>query len=233
MATIVVVPTYNERENLAELVAGVKRHAQDCHILIVDDNSPDGTGEIADGLARQYPGSVFTIHREKKEGLGRAYVCGFKAALGMPYELVAQMDADLSHNPAHLPRLLEAAQSHDLVLGSRYIDGISVLNWDLKRLILSQMASRYVRLITGMPFGDPTGGFKCWRRATLEAIDWDRVFANGYLFQVETTYKAYRKGCSVAEVPIVFQERRAGRSKIDWGIIFEALWGVLRLRLGL
>jgi dolichol-phosphate mannosyltransferase len=233
MATIVVVPTYNERENLAELVAGVQRHAKDCHVLIVDDNSPDGTGEVADALASQYPGSVFAIHREKKEGLGRAYVCGFKAALGMQYEFIAQMDADLSHKPEHLPRLLEAAQSYDLVLGSRYIDGISVLNWDLKRLILSQMASRYVRLITGMPFGDPTGGFKCWRRATLEAIDWDRVFANGYLFQVETTYKAYRKGCSVAEVPIVFQERRKGRSKIDWGIIFEALWGVLRLRLGL
>lgn len=232
MAAIVVVPTYNERQNLAELLAGIQRYAKDCHVLIVDDDSPDGTGDLADALRNQYPGSVFVIHREKKEGLGRAYVCGFKAALSMPYEFIAQMDADLSHDPEHLPRLLEAARSHDLVLGSRYINGISVLNWDLKRLILSKMASRYVRLVTGMPFGDPTGGFKCWRRTTLEAIDLDRVFAEGYLFQVETTYKAFLKGHSVAEVPIVFRERKAGLSKINWAIIFEALWGVLRLRLG-
>jgi dolichol-phosphate mannosyltransferase len=233
MAAIVVVPTYNECQNLAELVAGIQRHAKDCHVLIVDDNSPDGTGYIADALRSQYPESVFVIHREKKEGLGRAYVCGFKAAMAMPYEFIVQMDADLSHDPEHVPRLLDAIRTHDLVLGSRYIDGISVLNWDLKRLILSTMASRYVRFITGMPFGDPTGGFKCWRRNTLEAIDWDRIFANGYLFQVEATYKAFRKGCSITEVPIVFRERKAGLSKIDWAIVFEALWGVLRLRMGL
>jgi dolichol-phosphate mannosyltransferase len=233
MAAIVVVPTYNERQNLVDLVAGVRRHAPDCHILIVDDSSPDGTGDVADALHNEYPGSVFVLHRAKKEGLGRAYVAGFQAALGMQYEFIAQMDADLSHDPGHLPQLLDAAGGCDLVLGSRYINGISVLNWDLKRLILSQMASRYVRIVTGMPFTDPTGGFKCWRRSTLEAIGLDRVFANGYIFQVETTYKAFRNGSRVVEVPIVFRERRAGLSKIHLGIIFEALWGVLRLRTGL
>jgi dolichol-phosphate mannosyltransferase len=231
MSSVIVVPTYNERENLEELLGSLRRHARDCHVLIVDDNSPDGTGRLAEELRQRNPESVFVLHREKKEGLGRAYVSGFKKALEMGYEWILQMDADLSHDPEHVPPLREAGAKHDLALGSRYVRGISVLHWDLKRLILSQLASRYVQLITRMKFTDPTGGFKCWRRTALESIDLDRVFANGYLFQVEMTYKAFRNGCTVAEVPIVFRERKAGRSKIDWSIVFEAVWGVIRLRL--
>ena len=194
MRAIVVVPTYNERENLEQLVEKIQCHASDLHVLIVDDNSPDGTGDIADELSRKYPGKLFVLHRQKKEGLGRAYVAGFKHVLMKDYDIILQMDADLSHNPSHIHSFRQQIRDCDLVLGSRYLRGISVVNWDFKRLLLSKMASKYVRLITGMPFTDTTGGFKCWRREALELVGLEDVLSIGYLFQVEMTYKAYRKG---------------------------------------
>jgi len=228
---VVVIPTYNERGNLEELVKKIHHHAPGLHILFVDDNSPDGTGELADALSRSFPESISVLHRERKEGLGRAYVAGFRAALDRGYDLILQMDADLSHDPGYLPGLMERIGHCDLVLGSRYTRGINVVNWDLKRLLLSKLASKYVRFITRMPFTDPTGGFKGWRRATLEAIGLDDVFASGYLFQIEMTYKAFRKGFKIAETPIIFYERSLGKSKMDCQVILEAVWGVVRLRL--
>ena len=231
MRTVVVTPTYNERENLEEFVARLRESAPGVHLLVVDDNSPDGTGELADELSRRHPGEISVLHRPCKEGLGRAYVAGFRRVLAAGYEAVVQMDADLSHDPRYLPSLLERIQTADLVLGSRYVRGIAVVHWDFKRLILSKMATRYVQLVTGMPFTDATGGFKCWRREALEAIDLNGLFSNGYLFQIETTYKAWRRGLRIAEVPIIFYERNLGRSKMDLRIISEAVWGVIRLRL--
>ena len=230
MKAIAVVPTYNERANLEELVEKVSQAVPDLHLLIVDDNSPDGTGELADELNRRYPDRIFVLHRANKEGLGRAYVDGFKEALKGDYEYIVQMDADLSHDPIYLPKFFEQIQSHDLVVGSRYLQGISVVNWDLKRLILSKTATNFVRFVTGMPFTDATSGFKCWRRAALESIGFQDVFSIGYVFLVEMKYKAYRKGFRVAEVPIVFVERKSGDSKLDWRVVREAIWGVLKLR---
>jgi dolichol-phosphate mannosyltransferase len=227
---MVVVPTYKERDNVPVLVEKIHELAPDVHILIVDDNSPDGTGEVADQLSEANKDRVFVLHRQRKEGLGRAYTDGFKYALAMGYDIVLQMDADLSHDPIYLPVFLEHIRSCDLVLGSRYLHGISVVNWDLKRLMLSKLASAYVRLVTGMPFTDPTGGFKCWRAGVLRSIGLDEVFSNGYLFQIEMTCKAYRKGFRIVELPIVFFERRLGRSKLDLAVIREALFGVLKLR---
>jgi dolichol-phosphate mannosyltransferase len=228
---LVVLPTYNEAENLREVVAQIRRQPGRFHVLIVDDRSPDGTGEIAESLAAEFPGEVRVLHRDRKEGLGRAYVAGFGHALKLGYETIVQMDADLSHSPSYLPAMVEALAGHDVVLGSRYVRGVNVVNWDLKRLILSKAATRYARVVTGMPYTDVTSGFKVWRREALETIGLDLVFSNGYLFQIETTYRAHRLGLRVAEVPIVFYERNFGRSKIDFGIICEALVGVLRLRL--
>ena len=231
MHAIAVVPTYNERANLAELVEKIHQAAKGLHILIVDDNSPDGTGALADELRQKHPDQIFVLHREKKEGLGRAYVDGFNEALKKDYEYILQMDADLSHDPAHLPRFFEQIENHDLVVGSRYLHGISVVNWDLKRLIMSKLATNYVRFVTRMPFTDATSGFKCWRRAALEAIGYEDVFSSGYVFLVEMKYKAYRRGFRVTEVPIIFVERKSGNSKLDWSVIWEAIWGVLRLRI--
>jgi dolichol-phosphate mannosyltransferase len=234
MKPIVVVPTYNEIENLDRLAALILEQPGGFHILIVDDNSPDGTGRLADELSSRHPGRVFVLHRARKEGLGRAYVEGFERVLRqMPeYDAILQMDADLSHDPASLPEFLELLERHQLVLGSRYLHGVSVLNWDFKRLLLSKGASVYVRTITGMPYSDPTGGFKAWRREALEAIGLDRLFSNGYLFQIEMTYRLHRtRAFSIGEISIVFRDRDLGRSKIDLPIILEAVWGVVRLRL--
>jgi dolichol-phosphate mannosyltransferase len=230
MRAIAVIPTYNERANLEELVAKLSQHAPNLHLLIVDDNSPDATGELADDLSRRNPNRVFVLHREQKEGLGRAYVAGFKQALEGDYEYIFQMDADLSHDPQHLPKFFEQIQNNDLVVGSRYLHGISVVNWDLKRLILSKTATKFVRFVTGMPFTDATSGFKCWRREALEAIGFEDAFSIGYVFLVEMKYKAYRKGFRIAEVPIIFVERKSGNSKLDWRVVREAVWGVLKLR---
>jgi dolichol-phosphate mannosyltransferase len=228
---LVVLPTYNEAENLREVVAQIRRQPGGFHILIVDDASPDGTGAIADSLAAESPGEVRVLHRDRKEGLGRAYVAAFGHALKLGYETIVQMDADLSHSPSYLPAMVEGLAGSDVVLGSRYVRGVNVVNWDLKRLILSKAATRYARIVTGMPYSDVTSGFKCWRREALQAIGLDLVFSSGYLFQIETTYRAHRLGLRVAEVPIIFYERNLGRSKIDLGIISEALLGVVRLRL--
>jgi dolichol-phosphate mannosyltransferase len=231
MKAVVVIPTYNERDNLPRLLDEIQRRAADLHVLIVDDDSPDGTGELADHLSRSDPEKLFVLHRDKKEGLGRAYVDGFRHVLKKDYDVILQMDADLSHDPRYLPAFLDRISHCDVVLGSRYLDGISVVNWDLKRLALSKLATLYVRLITRMPFSDATSGFKCWRRQTLESIGLEEAFSNGYLFQIETTYKAYTKGFKVAEIPIIFFERKRGRSKMNWNIILEAVWGVLKLKL--
>lgn len=231
MRTVIVVPTYNESANLGEMVQRVRACAPEADILIVDDNSPDGTGAIADGLSAAWPGSVSVLHRESKQGLGPAYIAGFRWALERGYEAIVQMDADLSHDPSFIPKLLARLEQCDLVLGSRYVHGIAVVNWDFRRLLLSKLASAYVRFVTRMPFHDLTSGFKCWRRAALEAIPFDRAFAIGYLFLAETTYQAFRAGFRIQEEPIIFYERALGRSKMNWRIIVEALLGVIRMRL--
>ena len=233
MQPIIVVPTYNEIENLERIVNLIREQPGGFHILIVDDNSPDGTGRLADELSRRYPGEVRVLHRERKEGLGRAYVAAFTQVLKMPrYDAILQMDADLSHDPSYLPEFLKMLEKYDLVLGSRYLDGVNVVSWDFKRLLLSKGASLYVKLITSMPYSDATGGFKAWRREALSAIGLDRLFSNGYLFQIETTYRLHRaKGFSIGETSIIFRDRDLGRSKIDFHIILEAVWGVIRLRV--
>ena len=232
MSAIVVVPTYNERENVTRLVETIRKLPVAVHVLIVDDNSPDGTGQIADELSQRYPGEVFVKHRKAKEGLGRAYVAAFQHLLQTShYDFILQMDCDFSHDPSYIPEFLKNAAQADLVIGSRYVTGVNVVNWDFKRLLLSKFASAYVRAITGMPFSDLTGGYKCWRRETLQALPFERIFSMGYLFQVETTYRTWKTGrFRIAEIPIIFYERNLGRSKIHPGIIFEAFLGVIRLR---
>jgi dolichol-phosphate mannosyltransferase len=231
MRAVVVIPTYNERDNVMPLLDLIWKHAAELHVLIVDDHSPDGTGEVAQRASERWPDRVFTLHRASKSGLGAAYRHGFRHVLSLGYDAILQMDADLSHDPAELPGLLDALKNADLVLGSRYLGGIRVINWDFKRLLLSKAATRFTQIVTGVPLTDLTGGFKAWRREALEAIDLDAIPARGYLFQIETTFQAYQKGFRVAELPIVFHERRLGQSKIDYRIILEAAIGVLRLGL--
>ncbi len=229
--TIVIVPTYNERENLPNVVERVMGTGVPLHVLVVDDNSPDGTGKLADEIAAKN-GAVHVLHREEKDGLGRAYCAGFKWALERGYEFVFEMDGDLSHNPADIPAFLAAAEGAYLVVGSRYSNGIRVINWPLNRLMLSLMAAKYVRVITGMKVSDPTGGYKCFRRAALQSINLDEVRSNGYSFQIEMTHKIWRQGMKVAEVPIVFTDRFQGRSKMSGKIVVEALTMVWRLWMG-
>jgi dolichol-phosphate mannosyltransferase len=224
----VVLPTYNEAGNLERLVRAVLEH--DVRVLVVDDNSPDGTGAIADRLAQELT-TVEVLHRPRKAGLGRAYVAGFEHALRSGAELVIEMDADFSHDPADLPRLIAAAEGADLVLGSRYVEGGGVVDWGLPRRFLSRGGSVYARVVLGVPVRDLTGGFKCFRRELLEKVAPADVDANGYAFQIELTYRAIRAGFRVVELPIVFRERALGRSKMTPGIAFEAVWRVLALRL--
>ncbi len=226
--TLIIVPTYNEKDNLPPLVERVMNLPVAVDLLVVDDNSPDGTGRIADDLSKAHP-RLHVLHRKEKDGLGRAYIAGFKWALEKGYDLVFEMDGDFSHDPADIPAFIRAAQDADLVLGSRYTRGIRVINWPLNRLLLSMGAAFYVRAITGMPFADPTGGYKCFRRKTLESIDLDAVRSNGYSFQVEMTHKAWRQGLRVVEVPIIFTDRFQGNSKMSFRIVREALWMVWRL----
>ncbi len=227
-----VLPTYNEAENIESFVAAVlAKLPADARVLIVDDNSPDGTGRIADRLAAEHDG-VEVLHRPRKEGLGPAYIAGFRRALAEDAELVLEMDSDFSHDPAYLPRLLEAAERADLVLGSRYVEGGGVSEWGALRRAISRGGSAYARLALGIGVRDVTGGFKCFRREVLETIDLDSVEARGYAFQVEMTYRALERGFKVVEVPIVFRDRRAGVSKMDRSIVLEAIWRVPLLRLG-
>lgn len=226
--TLVVVPTYNEKENIEAFTEAVFTHLPSAHILIVDDNSPDGTGAIADRLAETNP-AIFVLHRTQKEGLGRAYVAGFQWALQRDYAFIIQTDADFSHDPKDLPRLLGATETADFVIGSRYKGGCRVLNWPLRRLMLSYGAGIYVRLFTRMPVMDPTGGFKCFHRTVLEAIQLDQIAAEGYGFQIEVTHTAWRKGFTIKEIPIVFADRVAGTSKMSLAIAKEAILLVLKL----
>ena len=226
---VVVIPTYNERQNISALLKAIHHSVPQLSILVVDDNSPDGTADEVLELRRILGDKISLYSRIQKDGLARAYAAGFKEALLRGHDVILQMDADLSHDPAYLPEFLRQIDSFDLVLGSRYIRGVNVVNWDFKRLVLSKMASVYVRWVTRLPFSDLTGGFKCWRRSALEKIDLDHIFSNGYLFQIEMTWKAYHHGCRIGEMPIIFYEREIGRSKIDAKIILEAIWGVITL----
>ena len=229
-----ILPTYNEAENIAPLVRAALPQLESTGlehtVLIVDDNSPDGTGEIADGLAAETE-RVRVLHRPHKEGLGRAYLAGFEVALAEGAELILEMDSDFSHDPGDLPRLIAATGAADLVLGSRYVPGGGVLDWGIVRRALSRGGSAYARLLLGVPVRDLTGGFKCFHRRVLETIDLKGVHADGYGFQIELTYRAVRAGFTVTEVPITFRERRAGRSKMTARIALEAVWKVPALRL--
>lgn len=227
---LVVVPTYDERENLPRLVGEVLQQSPALDVLVIDDASPDGTGEIADRLAAADP-RVHVLHRPGKLGLGTAYVQGFRWALARSYRLVFEMDADFSHDPRHLPAFLALAEEADLVLGSRYLNGVTVVNWPMRRLVLSYAANAYARAVTGIDVSDLTGGFRCYRREVLEAIDLDDVRSSGYAFQIEMTVRAVRKGFRIAETPIIFVDRNVGVSKMSRRIVWEAVWMVWRLRL--
>lgn len=227
---LVVIPTYNERANLPQIVPAALAQDPRLDVLIVDDNSPDGTGRLADEMAAAEP-RVHVLHRTAKQGLGKAYIAGFRWALARDYELILEMDADFSHDPKFIPQLLAAAQDADLVLGSRYKQGVNVINWPISRLLLSIGANQYARAVTGLPLTDSTGGFKCFRRRVLEAIDLEHVKSNGYAFQIEMSYRAWRKGFRLVEVPIVFTDRVEGQSKMSKRIVREAIWMVWWLRL--
>jgi dolichol-phosphate mannosyltransferase len=234
-ATWLVLPTYNEADNVAALVRSVLPELVDAsgaahRIVIVDDSSPDGTGEIADRLAAEL-GHVEVLHRERKQGLGPAYLDGFRRALAEGAELILEMDCDFSHNPADVPRLIAAAAEADLVLGSRYVEGGSIENWGPMRRFVSAGGSTYARLLLGVPIRDLTGGFKCFRREVLERIDLDTITAKGYAFQIETTYRALRAGFRVREIPIAFVDREHGGSKMSKAIVLEAAWRVPVMRL--
>ena len=229
MKPLLIIPTYNERENIEELIKYIREAVPDLDILIIDDNSPDGTGEIADKLAKGDK-RITVFHRSGKLGLGSAYTEGFKYALEKGYDCVLEMDADFSHDPKDLPRFLEMIKHCDIVIGSRYTDGISVVNWPMKRLMLSYMANKYASTVTGVPIRDLTGGYKCIRTEVLKDIDLDTIKSDGYAFQIEVTVKAWYKGYKVVEIPIVFVERREGQSKMSKKIIWEAFWMVWRLR---
>jgi dolichol-phosphate mannosyltransferase len=227
---LVIVPTYNERENITRLIDTVLAQDARLEVMVVDDGSPDGTGEIVDARVAVDP-RVHVIHRARKLGLGTAYVAGFKWALDRDYEFIFEMDADFSHDPEHLPQFLASAEQADLVLGSRYRDKrVTVVNWPVGRLLLSYFANVYARWVTGLQVFDATGGFKCWRRKVLEAIDLSDVKSNGYAFQIEMSFRAWKKGFRIVEIPIVFVDRTEGQSKMSKKIVREAVWMVWRLR---
>ncbi|MFC1728894.1 polyprenol monophosphomannose synthase [candidate division KSB1 bacterium] len=230
MKTLVIIPTYNESENISRIIDAVLPVADGIEVLVVDDNSPDGTADIVKEKISSSR-SIHLLKREGKKGLGTAYVAGFKYAIENGFDYVFEMDADFSHDPKEIPHFLRAIEHYDLVLGSRYIHGVNVVNWPLKRLILSYGANMYTRIITGLPVMDSTGGFKCFRRSVLEAIDLDRIRSNGYAFQIEMTFKAWKKGFRIKEIPIVFVDRVEGTSKMSKKIIREAVIMVWKLRL--
>ncbi|MFQ5536591.1 MAG: polyprenol monophosphomannose synthase [Gemmatimonadota bacterium] len=228
---LVIVPTYNERENLPRKVPLILEQDDRLDVLVVDDASPDGTGELADAMARDNP-RVHVLHRDAKDGLGRAYLAGFRWGLERGYDLLFEMDADISHPPDALPRFIEAAQDADVVIGSRYVGGrVNVLNWPMSRLFVSVFGSWYARTITRMPVRDATGGYNCWRREVLAAVGLDRVQSNGYAFQIELKFRAWAKGFRLKEIPILFTERDSGESKMSKRIVREAVWRVWWLKL--
>lgn len=228
---LVIVPTYNERENIPRKIPLILAQDPRIDVLVVDDASPDGTGALADAMAEEEP-RIHVLHREEKEGLGHAYLAGFAWALERDYELIFEMDADISHPPDALPRLIAAAEDHDVVVGSRYVDGrVTVSNWPMSRLLISYFGSFYARTITRMPVRDATGGFNCWHRKVLESVGLERVRSEGYAFQIELKYRAWRKGFSITEVPILFTERDEGDSKMSKKIVREAIWRVWWLKI--
>ena len=226
---VICLPTYNEKDNLAPIVSAIHAAVPEVDVLVIDDASPDGTGDIADALAAKDP-RVHVLHRAGKQGLGRAYLAGFAWALERGYGLVLEMDADFSHDPRHLPAMLEAAKGADLVLGSRYVPGGATVNWGLGRKLISRGGSAYARAVLGVRIRDLTGGFKCFRREVLEGIDLPSVECTGYAFQIELTFRALRRGFRVAEVPIVFVDRRVGHSKMSRRIVLEAIRKVWSIR---
>ena len=230
MKTLVISPTYNERKNIKRLVDMVLGENPEFHLLIVDDNSPDGTGEKIKNLQKKYK-NLYLETRSKKSGLGTAYIFGFKWALENKYDYIIQMDADLSHNPKDLPIMVKKLKDYDLIIGSRYIKGISVVNWPLRRLILSYGANAYSRIITGMPIMDGTGGFKAWKSNVLSSIDLDSVKSQGYSFQIEMNFRAWVKSYKIKEIPIIFSDRTIGQSKMSKTIVYEAIFMVWRLRI--
>lgn len=231
MNVLTVVPTYNERDNLPLLARGVLAHPG-FRMLVVDDGSPDGTGEVADALVSQYPGRIEVMHRTGKRGLGRSYIDGLRHALATTdADLICQMDADLSHNPEYLPALAAAAEHADVVIGSRYLNGVSVVNWPLHRIFLSTFANRYIRAVTRLSASDCTSGFRCWRREALQRLPLDSMVSDGYAFLVEMLFDAAQNRCRIAEVPIIFVERREGQSKMSSHVIFESLFMPWRLKL--
>lgn len=229
---LVVIPTYNEKENVEKIIRAVRALEDDFHVLIIDDGSPDGTAAIVKGMMDEFGGSLFIIERAGKQGLGTAYLTGFQWALDNGYDYVTEMDADFSHNPEDLPRLYRACSEGgaDLAIGSRYCNGISVINWPIGRVIMSYFASKYVRSVLGMKVFDTTAGFKCYRRRVLEAIDFSTVKMHGYGFQIEMKYTAYKFGFKIVEVPIIFVDRKEGTSKMSGSIFGEAFWGVIALK---
>lgn len=231
--SIVIIPTYNEKENIEKIIRAVFALPKSFHILIIDDGSPDGTASIVKGLMeKEFADRLFMVERQGKLGLGTAYICGFKWALEHGYDFVFEMDADFSHNPEDLPRLYHACadEGFDVAVGSRYVSGVNVVNWPMGRVLMSYYASRYVQFVTGIPVRDTTAGFKCYRRRVLETVDLDAIRFKGYAFQIEMKFTAYKLGFKIKEVPVIFVNRREGTSKMSGGIFGEALFGVMRLR---
>ncbi|HVP35805.1 MAG TPA: polyprenol monophosphomannose synthase [Terriglobales bacterium] len=230
MKVLVIIPTYNEKENIIKIIPLVLTQDQGIEVLVVDDNSPDGTGKMVEELKVSNP-RVKLLTRAKKTGLGTAYIAGFDYALQNGYDYIFEMDSDFSHDPKYIPEFLKAIQDSDLVLGSRYIRGVNVVNWPITRLLLSYFANVYARWITGLPVKDSTGGFKCFKREVLEKIGLDNIHSNGYAFQIEMSFRAWKKGFRIKEIPIIFVDRFAGESKMSKKIVREAIWMVWKLRI--
>ncbi len=233
MSVLVVVPTYNERENLEQVAARILEELPEARILVVDDNSPDGTGDLADEMAGRQPEKVSVLHRDKKEGLGAAYVAAYQYALEQwpDTQFLIQMDADLSHDPSYLRPMVEMARDADVVVGSRYVQGVSAVNWPLRRLLMSRLGTAYARIVTGLPSTDCTAGFKCYRAEVLRAMDLSAIRSSGFSFQIETSFRAWRLGYRLKDLPIIFYERQRGTSKINVSIAIEGFFEVIRLGL--
>lgn len=232
--TLVTIPTYNEADNIRAIIEAVFGLNQDFNILIIDDGSPDGTGDMVEEMQSKFPDSLHLIRRTGKNGLGTAYIAAFRWALERDYTHIFEMDADFSHDPKDLPRLLEACTEYgaDVAIGSRYVKGVNVVNWPMSRVLLSYFASKYVRMVTGLPIADSTAGFKCYRREVLETINLDKIRFVGYAFQIEMKFTAWKCGFEIAEVPVIFTERKYGESKMSRGIFTEAIFGVISMKIG-